>query len=632
SCPWSSVGHYFVEHNFGFGYSGHISQVILDFENEAVIEDFVLPSLFDKHTFKTVVGFKTKGAPYSCSDTYKYFLRQPENVVTQENNSGSRYSGHISPVILDFENAAVIEDFVLPSLSDKHTFETVILDFENATAIEDFVSPSLSDKHTFKTVAGIETNGAPYSCSDTYKHYCLENNYGFGYSGHIGPVIFDFENAIVIEDFVSPSLSDKHTFETIDGLKLKVRHIRVVTPTSIFQGSKRMLQHKVWTSLDKHTFEIVDGFKTRGAPYSCSDTYEYFSRRPEHVVTQAIDVLHTCELSIHNLDCAQHFGLTSNSVGVDYGMRRTSLFVVITVEENEYNEFDEEVESPKLMSYVLHYLRDDELCYIHQVFVTSVRAQISPDRTDFESWQQHIHLYCLGKENGVNILKLIDEGPFKMGKFRETLAEGALPLGPERDRVFADLEYFTSRFVTAVQLTRGLKQSNYNQLYAYLKQHEAHANENKMMLERYMQHAIDPFALVSNVLPHQYPSQSSVNPQHAYVLSENGAVLDEEQLLFIAGGQTNTFDDDVDEAPVQDLALNGENVFQVDQCDAFDYDVDEALTPQTMFMENLSSADPIYDEAGPSYDSDILSEVQDHDNYVDSVGEYHEVHEMQNDV
>ncbi|GJR90711.1 hypothetical protein Tco_0214722 [Tanacetum coccineum] len=45
----------------------------------------------------------------------------------------------------------------------------------------------------------------------------------------------------------------------------------------------------------------------------------------------------------------------------------------------------------------------------------------------------------MGKDNGVNILKSIDEGPFKMGKFIETLAEGALHLGPERDRVFADL-------------------------------------------------------------------------------------------------------------------------------------------------------------------------------------------------
>nr|GEW94591.1 retrovirus-related Pol polyprotein from transposon TNT 1-94 [Tanacetum cinerariifolium] len=33
-----------------------------------------------------------------------------------------------------------------------------------------------------------------------------------------------------------------------------------------------------------------------------------------------------------------------------------------------------------------------------------------------------------------------------------------------------------------------------------------------------------------------------------------------------------------------------------------------APTAQTMFMENLSSVDPIYDEDGPSYDSDILSE------------------------
>nr|GEV18153.1 hypothetical protein [Tanacetum cinerariifolium] len=37
-------------------------------------------------------------------------------------------------------------------------------------------------------------------------------------------------------------------------------------------------------------------------------------------------------------------------------------------------------------------------------------------------------------------------------------------------------------------------------------------------------------------------------------------------------------------------------------------DVDEAPTAQTMFMANLSSADPVTDKAGPSYDSDILSE------------------------
>nr|GFB85876.1 integrase, catalytic region, zinc finger, CCHC-type, peptidase aspartic, catalytic [Tanacetum cinerariifolium] len=70
----------------------------------------------------------------------------------------------------------------------------------------------------------------------------------------------------------------------------------------------------------------------------------------------------------------------------------------------------------------------------------------------------------------------------------------------------------------------------------------------------------------------------------------------------------NTFDDDVDEPPVQDLGLNVDNVLQADDCDAVDSDVDEALTTQTMFMANLSSTDPVTDEARPSYDSNILSE------------------------
>ncbi|GKC00765.1 hypothetical protein Tco_0986901 [Tanacetum coccineum] len=68
------------------------------------------------------------------------------------------------------------------------------------------------------------------------------------------------------------------------------------------------------------------------------------------------------------------------------------------------------------------------------------------------------------------------------------------------------------RFVTAVKLNRGLRDSNYDQLYAYLKQHEAHANENKMMLDRFTQHTVDPLALMSNVSQQQYYSQSSTTP------------------------------------------------------------------------------------------------------------------------
>ncbi|GJX72906.1 retrovirus-related pol polyprotein from transposon TNT 1-94 [Tanacetum coccineum] len=301
------------------------------------------------------------------------------------------------------------------------------------------------------------------------------------------------------------------------------------------------------------------------------------------------------------------------------------------------------------------------------------------DRSDFESSQQRIHLYCLGKENGENIHQSIDEGQFKMGKFRDTLADGAL--GPEQDKVLKNLtpkekerykaDIRAMNILFEVKLNRGLKTSNYDQLYAYLKQHEAHANENKMMLERYNQHTIDPLAFnrgqgnnargavaagnegfqnrVGNANPGQAKPIKCYNcngirhierqcthpkrPQNSECFKdkmllmqakENGVVLDEERLLFIAGGQDSNFDDDVDEPLVQDLALNVDNVFQANQCDAFDSDVDEAPTAQTMFMTNLSSADPIYDEAGLSYDSDILSEVQDHDNYLDSVDEYQE--------
>ncbi|GKD03278.1 hypothetical protein Tco_1178252 [Tanacetum coccineum] len=69
-----------------------------------------------------------------------------------------------------------------------------------------------------------------------------------------------------------------------------------------------------------------------------------------------------------------------------------------------------------------------------------------------------------------------------------------------------------------MKLNKGLKDSNFHQLYAYLKQHEAHANENKMMLERLTQQTVDPLALMSNVLP----SDSNMTPYDQYV--KNNAV------------------------------------------------------------------------------------------------------------
>ncbi|GKG48828.1 hypothetical protein Tco_0512975, partial [Tanacetum coccineum] len=61
-----------------------------------------------------------------------------------------------------------------------------------------------------------------------------------------------------------------------------------------------------------------------------------------------------------------------------------------------------------------------------------------------------------------------------------------------------------------------------------------------------------------------------------------------------------------DDLPENDLALNVDNIFEVDECDTFDSDVNEAPNVQTMFMVNLSSEDPIYDEAEGHHMTRIL--------------------------
>ncbi|GKD45842.1 hypothetical protein Tco_1270487 [Tanacetum coccineum] len=251
------------------------------------------------------------------------------------------------------------------------------------------------------------------------------------------------------------------------------------------------------------------------------------------------------------------------------------------------------------------------------------------DRTDFASWQQRIRLYCRGKENGVNILKSIDEGPFQMGTTRDTLAEGT----EDKDRYNADIratnillqglpkdiytlinhytdakdiwdnvkmllegetihDYYVrfaklindmrnikmtmsrmqlnskfinnmlpewGRFVIAVELNRGLRDSNYDQLYAYLKQHKAHANENKMMMGQFTQHTMDPIALMSNNRGQGNNARGAGaagyggaqnRVRNVNLAQENGVALNEEQLLFLAGGQDNVVDEDVDEQSV----------------------------------------------------------------------------------
>ncbi|GJS35246.1 hypothetical protein Tco_0533628 [Tanacetum coccineum] len=67
-----------------------------------------------------------------------------------------------------------------------------------------------------------------------------------------------------------------------------------------------------------------------------------------------------------------------------------------------------------------------------------------------------------------------------------------------------------SKFVTDVKLVKDLHTTNFDQLYAYLEQHELHANEVRLMRE----HNQDPLALVANhqmTPPHFNTYQPSYN-------------------------------------------------------------------------------------------------------------------------
>ncbi|GJX92909.1 hypothetical protein Tco_0347495 [Tanacetum coccineum] len=141
------------------------------------------------------------------------------------------------------------------------------------------------------------------------------------------------------------------------------------------------------------------------------------------------------------------------------------------------------------------------------------------------------------------------------------------------------------RFITTVKLNRGLRDSNYDQLYAYLKQHEAHANENKMMLDRFTQHTVDPLALMSNNRGQGNNARGAGAAGYGGAQNRVGnSILGQARQIkcYNCNVYKTHRDEDVDEQPVQDLALNVDNVFQAEDYDAFDSDVDEGSQHKAM--------------------------------------------------
>nr|GEY92974.1 hypothetical protein [Tanacetum cinerariifolium] len=261
-------------------------------------------------------------------------------------------------------------------------------------------------------------------------------------------------------------------------------------------------------------------------------------------------------------------------------------------------------------------------------------ANLSED-IHFASWQQHIRLYFQRKDNGVNILKSIDEGPFQMGTFRETLAEGH-----EVQRLPKDIYTLTNHYTDSKDiwdnvkmLLEGLKltkEDRESQLYDDFEHFRQHKGETihdyyvqfaklindmqniKMTMSRLTSSNTrnqatvqDGWVFVQNVQGRQNIGQEN-NARGAGAVGYEGAQNGVGNANSGQARQIKCYN--CNGIGHIDLALNVDNVFQADDCDAFDSGVDEASIAQTMFMANLSYADPVYDEVGPSYDLDILFE------------------------
>ncbi|GKD41623.1 hypothetical protein Tco_1261830, partial [Tanacetum coccineum] len=227
------------------------------------------------------------------------------------------------------------------------------------------------------------------------------------------------------------------------------------------------------------------------------------------------------------------------------------------------------------------------------------------DKTDFASWQLRIRLYCRGKENGENILKLIDEGPFQMGTFRETLSEGnkgALHLGLPKE-IYSLINHYTNAkdiwdnvkmLLEGSELTKEDRESQLYDDFEHFRQHKGETIHDYYA----------PRALTL--------SQSSTNPSSTYVppyFADNSqldsglspmdnlidnvtntlALLTQSYKTYLPQTNNQLRTSSNTKKPKPQFKTVGLWSNKADDCDAFDSDVDEAPTAQTMFMANLSS-------------------------------------------
>ncbi|GKA69374.1 hypothetical protein Tco_0775438 [Tanacetum coccineum] len=110
------------------------------------------------------------------------------------------------------------------------------------------------------------------------------------------------------------------------------------------------------------------------------------------------------------------------------------------------------------------------------------------DKDLYDSWKSRMELYMQNRENGRMILESVENCPLiwptveenGVTRTKKYSCQGFLEESSITD---ASLPPEWSKFVTDVKLVKDLHTTNFDQLHAYLKQHELHANEVRFMRE-----------------------------------------------------------------------------------------------------------------------------------------------------
>ncbi|GJY58060.1 hypothetical protein Tco_0457952 [Tanacetum coccineum] len=259
------------------------------------------------------------------------------------------------------------------------------------------------------------------------------------------------------------------------------------------------------------------------------------------------------------------------------------------------------------------------------------------DKTMFSSWVSHMLLYIKGKENGKLLIDSVLIGPFQYGTITEpgTLSTPAIMRARTYDEL-TDAEKLRdacdikaknivlqglpqdiynlpewSESVTDVKLAKDLHGTNFDQLYAYLRQHEAHANEVRLVAPSFLpsdypiSNLNKAMAFISTTFTSRYPPinnqlRTSSNPTNQATIQDGRVTMQIVKLRLFDATIVKKNAIWQDNAP----NLNDQGILH----DAFDFDYDEAPSASVVLMAKLSS-----------YDLEVLLEVPTPDNDKDNI-------------